>query len=218
MTPCHGIGHCRSSLVDPVSALQSLFAFVNDDPSPDRRHPPHTFRLSSASATSGLSVSRAADALCQLLSVDADQVEVDLPGHEVVRLKNISGKSYTYPINRSRGVFAINYRRRQGRLQNIGLFLGTQQGLGNLAPTDTPGLHPEFELQKQGAAGAAERPTAIGDTVPTPLSSLNVRHCLFVHLNVINNVLQNDYLRSSFRWYWVVFGWAAGDVADSVCA
>ncbi len=50
-----------------------------------------------------------------------------------------------------------------------------------------------------------EAATALGDLGPTPLASRSPLP--FTHLNVINNVLQNDYL-SFVPWYWVVIGWS----------
>jgi adenylate cyclase len=70
-------------------------------------------------------------------------------------------------------------------------------------PAGTP-VAPQYNMSNKTllVGGSA---TAIGDTGPTPLSSLSPLP--LVHLNVINNVLQNDYL-TFVPWYWVVFGWA----------
>jgi adenylate cyclase len=181
--------------VEPVRT-QSLFAFVNDDPSKVdaiRHTVPLVLRLRDK-----VYPSLALQTLCQLLSVDADKVEIDLPRKEI-RLTNISGKKWTIPIS-ERGEFAINYRRQDG-FRNIG-FYWLLRGLGQLAPgAPAP---PQFDVKDKAllVGGSA---TAIGDTGPTPLDS--IAPLPYVHLNMINNVLQNDYL-TFVPWYWVVLGWS----------
>ncbi len=80
---------------------QSLFGFANDNPSPidDIRHTiPLVVRVQDK-----VYPSLALQTLCQMLNVDPDKVEVDLPAR-IVRLKNSSGKTWTIPTN-DRGEF-----------------------------------------------------------------------------------------------------------------
>jgi len=181
--------------VDPVRT-QSLFAFVNDDPSgidAIRHTVPMVLRLRDK-----VYPSLSLQTLCQMLNVDADKVEVDLP-REVIRLQDMSGRKWNIPIN-GRGEFSINYRRREG-FKGVGFFW-LMQGLHNLAP-NTP-IPPDLDIKNKVlvVGGSA---TAIGDIGPTPLESTTALP--YVHLNVINNVLKGDYLRF-VPWYWVVFGWS----------
>jgi adenylate cyclase len=182
----------------PVKAIraQSLFGFVNDNPSPvdDIRHTlPLVVR-----ARDKVYPSLALQTLCQMLNVDADNVEVDLPAR-VVRLKNSSGENWTIPTNDHAEVF-INYRN-QERFQRVS-FASLTQNLIDHAKKGEP-LAPECDIANKTLL-IGESATALGDMGPSPLASRSPLP--FAHLNVINNVLKHDYL-SFVPWYWVVAGW-----------
>ena len=183
----------------PVPAIrsQSLFGFVNDDPSPidDIRHTmPLVLRVQDK-----VYPSLALQTLCQTLNVDPGKVEIDLPAR-VVRLKNSSGKTWTIPTN-ERGEFSINYRRQQN-FRAIS-FYGLMQNLNDHATSGAP-IARDCEIENKTLL-IGEAATALGDMGPTPLASRSPLP--FAHLNVINNVLQGDYL-SFVAWYWVVLGWS----------
>ena len=180
--------------VDPVRE-QSLFGFVNDDPSPidDIRHTvPLVLRVRDK-----VYPSLALQTLCQMLNVDPGNVEVGLPG-KVVRLKNSSGQKWTIPIN-GRAEFSINYRRPQS-FQSLGL-VWLWDGMSK-ASQGAP-LPPQLNIANKTLV-IGESATALGDMGPTPLASRSPLP--YVHLNVINNVLKGDYL-TFVPWYWVVIGW-----------
>ncbi len=181
--------------VVPVRS-QSLIGFVNDDPSlvDDIRHTvPLALRVRDKAYPS-----LALQALCQMLNVDADKVEIDLPG-KTVRLTDLSGKIWTIPIN-GRAEFAINYRNPH-RFQSLGFFYLMRE-LHNL-PKGGP-IPPQVDIANKTLV-IGQSATALGDMGPTPLASRSPLP--YVHLNVINNVLKGDYLRF-VPWYWVVFGWS----------
>jgi len=184
--------------VFPVPAIrsQSFFGFVNDDPSPidDIRHTmPLVLRVGDKAYPS-----LALQTLCQMLNVDPDKVEVDLPGR-VITLKNSSGKTWTIPID-ERGEFSINYRREQN-FHTVSFF-GLMQNLNDHATSGTP-IAKACDVDNK-TLFIGEAATGLGDMGPSPLASRSPLP--YAHLNVINNVLQNDYL-SFVPWCWVVIGW-----------
>ena len=181
--------------VEPVRS-QSLIGFVNDDPSlvDDIRHTvPLALRVRDKAYAS-----LALQALCQMLNVDADKVEIDLPG-KAVRLKDLSGKTWTIPTN-DRAEFAINYRNPH-RFQSLGFFYLMRE-LNNL-PKGAP-IPAQLDIASKTLV-IGESATALGDMGPTPLAPRSPLP--YVHLNVINNVLKGDYL-IFVPWYWVVVGWS----------
>jgi adenylate cyclase len=183
----------------PVRPLrkQSLFGFVNDEPSitDGIRHTlPLLIRV-----TDKVYPSLALQTLCQMLDIDPDKVEVDLPKC-LVKLRNSSGKTWTIPVN-ERGEIVINYRRQENfhNLSFIKLFTAlaqhTQKGMA---------IPPECDIQNKVllVGGAVTGLTDLG------LTPLNARSPLpYTHLNVINNVLRDDYL-GFVSWPWVVAGWS----------
>jgi len=199
-TQIHGeAGKIRGSNIStlPVESLrkQSFFGFVNDEPSPidDIRHAiPLLLRVGDR-----IYPSLALQTLCQMLNVDADKVEVSV-GSNVV-LRNSSGKSWTIPIN-ERGEYLINYRRESSfDSLSLGLF---SAALEDFLAKGTP-LPPACQIQQKTLL-VGEVATALTDMGPTPIQSQSP--LVYTHLNVINNVLKNDYLRL-VPWPWVVFGW-----------
>jgi adenylate cyclase len=181
--------------VAPVRT-QSLFGFVNDEPSPadDIRH---TIPLLMRVGTQ-IYPSLALQALCQMLDVDADKVEVNV-GKNVV-LKNASGRTWTVPID-ARGEYAINYRRNSS-FDSLS-FGQLSIALDDNATRGVP-LPPPCNIAKKTLV-IGEAATGLTDLGPTPLRAESP--LVYTHLNVINNVLKNDYL-SFVPWYWVVVGWA----------
>jgi len=133
-----------------------------------------------------------------MLNVDPDKVEIDLPTN-VVRLKNSSGKTWTIPIN-ERGEFTINYRREQSfrGLSLTKLFGALLDHVKNGKP-----IPPECDIQNKILL-IGQTTTGLTDLGPTPLQSNSP--LVYTHLNVINNVLRNDYLHF-VPWPWVVIGW-----------
>jgi adenylate cyclase len=180
----------------PVAPVreQSLFGFVNDEPSPVdyiRHNIPLLIRVGDQ-----VYPSLALQTLCQMLNVDPDKVEVNV-GQNVV-LKNASGKSWTIPVN-ERGEYFINYRRNNSfRSLSFGRL---STALGDYLK-GVP-LPPECDIEKKTLV-IGEAATALTDLGPTPLQATSP--LVYTHLNVINNVLQNDYL-TFVPWYWVVIDW-----------
>jgi adenylate cyclase len=182
----------------PVAPVreQSLFGFANDEPSPVdyiRHTIPLLIRVGDQ-----VYPSLALQTLGQMLSVDADKVEVNV-GKNVV-LKNASGKSWTIPVD-ERGEYVINYRRNSSfRSLSFGLL---SRFLDEYLQKGTP-LPPECNIEKKTLL-IGEAATGLTDLGPTPLQAESP--LVYTHLNVVNNVLQNDYL-GFVPWSWVVIGWS----------
>jgi adenylate cyclase len=180
--------------VGPVRE-QSLFGFVNDDPSPVdyiRHTIPLLVRIGDQ-----VYPSLALQTLCQMLNVDPDKVEVNV-GKNVI-LKNASRKTWTIPIDEEGGYF-INYRRNNSfRSLSFGRLSTALDDYLKGVP-----LPPECDIGKKTLV-IGEAATALTDLGPTPLKAASP--LVYTHLNVINNVLQNDYI-SIVPWYWVVIGWS----------
>ena len=181
----------------PVAPVreQSLFGFVNDEPSPVdyiRHTIPLLIRIGDQ-----VYPSLALQTLCQMLSVDPDKVEVNV-GRNVI-LKNASGKIWTIPMN-ERGEYAINYRR-NNTFHSLS-FGKLSTAIDNHLKGDP--LPPECDIEKKTLV-IGEAATALTDLGPTPIQATSP--LVYTHLNVINNVLHNDYL-TFVPWYWVVIGWS----------
>jgi adenylate cyclase len=181
----------------PVKTVrtQSLFGFVNDNPSVDDMR--HTLPLL-VRAGDKVFPSLGLQTLMQMLSVDADKVSVDLPARTLT-LKNSSGKTWTIPITEE-GAFFINYRRQESF--HVVSFEVLLQNLVNHVKYGVP-IPKDYDIEKKTLVigGTA---TAVVDTGPSPVSGRSPLP--YTHLNVINNVLKGDYL-SFVPWYWVVVGW-----------
>jgi adenylate cyclase len=134
-----------------------------------------------------------------MLQVDPDKVEVDLPGR-IVHLKAFSGRTLNIPIN-DEGEFAINYRR-QDSFQAVS-FAALLQNL-SLHVAKGAVIDPACNVTGK-TLFIGEAATALGDMGPSPLAGRSPLP--YAHLNVINNVLKNDYL-SFVPWWWVVIGWS----------
>ena len=176
---------------------QSLFAFVNDDASgvdAIRHTIPFVVRVGDK-----VYPSLSLQTLCQMLGVDPDGVEVDV-GH-FVRLRNGSHKTWTVPIDASGSVY-INYRRESSYRGTS--FVNLTQVLQQYAAN--PVAHPIPPESNIAKATLLIGTTAIGttDLGPTPLQPHSP--LVYTHLNVINSVLQNDYI-SFIPAPWVVSGW-----------
>jgi adenylate cyclase len=183
----------------PVPAVRStsLFGFVNDNPSAvdDIRHTlPLIVRVQDK-----VYPSLALQTLCQMLQVDPDKVDIDLPGG-VVRLKSFFGKTWNVPIN-AQGEFQINYRRQDSfnavsfgaLLQNLSNHINKGEKINPLCNVTGKTLF------------VGESATALGDMGPSPLSARSPLP--YAHLNAINNILKNDYLTFIHGW-WVILGWS----------
>ena len=182
----------------PVAPLrkQSLFGFVNDEASPidDIRHTiPLLLRVRDK-----IYPSLAMQILCQMLNVDADKVEVNVGKNAVLR--NSSGRSWTIPIN-ERGEYVINYRRNSSfKNLSFGLFSSALDDFVNKGDPLPPACRMEKKTLLIGQVA-----TGLTDLGPTPLQSQSP--LVYTHLNVVNNVLHNDYL-GFVPWRWVAAGWA----------
>ena len=182
----------------PEVSSQSLYGFVNDNPShiDDIRHTiPLVVRVQDK-----VYPSLALQTLCQMLNVDTDKVEIDLPGH-VARLTNSSGKIWNIPMNEN-GEFAINYRQ-QEKFTAVS-FAALLQNFSLHAEKGLP-LNPKCPDVANKTLFIGETATALADMGPSPLSARSPLP--YAHLNVINNVLKGDYL-TFVPWWWVVIGWS----------
>ena len=176
---------------------QSFFGFVNADPDPidGIRHViPFLIRVNDQ-----LFPSLTLQVLCQMLNIDPDKVQIDL-GHSIV-LTDSSGKSWTIPIN-ERGEVVINYRGTgPDHVQTLSfykLFTALYAHATKGEPIPAACLIDKKTLLVAGSA------IGLADLGTTPLG-VNVP-LGFTHLNVINNVLQNDYITVVPR-LWVMIGW-----------
>jgi adenylate cyclase len=199
-TNIHGdVGKIRGSdiAILPVAPLRkhSLFGFANDDPSVVD-HVRHVIPLV-VRIRDQVYPSLAVQTLCQMLNVDADRVEVNV-GKNIV-LRNSSGKSWTIPMN-ERGEYTINYRRSNSFASlSLGLF---DTALENHAKGEA--LPEACQVGKKTLV-VGETAVGLTDLGPTPIEASSPLP--YTHLNVINNVLNNDYL-TFVPWYWVVIGWS----------
>jgi adenylate cyclase len=183
----------------PVPAIrsQSLIGFVNDNPSPTdgiRHTVPLVVRVKGK-----VFPSLALQTLCQMLGVDTDKVDVDLPAR-VIKLIDLSGKTWTIPIT-EQGQYYINYRR-QKSFDSIS-FGGFVQNLVAHVKTGSA-IDPNCDVRNK-TLFIGENAFALADLGPSPLGARSPLP--FVHLNVINNVLKHDYL-SFVPWFWVGIGWS----------
>jgi adenylate cyclase len=170
---------------------------VNDEPSAVdgiRHDIPMVVRISDK-----VYPSLALQTLCQMLNVDLDNVEVDLPARQV-QLTSSSGKIWRIPVG-EHGEFAINYRNEK-KFQNIGLFWLMRE-LYNHATKGDP-LPEQCNIENKTLL-IGQSATALGDMGPSPLAPISPLP--YAHLNVINNVLKGDYL-TFVPWWWVVIGWS----------
>jgi adenylate cyclase len=181
----------------PVHPLRkvSLYGFVNDEKTSIdgiRRTVPMLVRVQDK-----LYPSLALQVLCQMLSVDPDNVDIHIG--EYVKLTNASGKSWTIPIDAA-GQYAINYRQSIDR-NNVSFFR-LFQNLQAKAEKGTP-LPAECDIDKKVLL-IGQAAVGLTDLGPTPYNG--IRALGYIHLDVINNVLQRDYL-SFVPLSWVVIGW-----------
>jgi adenylate cyclase len=191
--------------VPPIRS-QSLFAFVNDNPSPidGIRHAiPLVIRVKDK-----VFPSLALQTLCQMLGVDADKVDVNLP-EGYIKLTNLSKKTWTIPVD-EHGEYAINYRSQKlfnsvsfgALVQNLLLYLRDRDDPA-VTEKDKSKIDPSCDVRNK-TLFVGENAFALADLGPSPLDSRSPLP--YVHLNVINNVLKGDYLKF-VPWGWVVAGW-----------
>ena len=117
-------------------------------------------------------------------------------------LSDSSGKTWTIPIN-EKGEVGVNYRRTDPSLRQTISFYKLFECARAPRRKQSEPIPPECQIDKKTLliAGAA---IGVSDLGTTPLG-VNVP-LGFTHLNVINNVLSNDYLYFVPR-SWVVIGW-----------
>jgi adenylate cyclase len=187
-----------AALPIPPLREQSFFGFVNDEPSPvdDIRHDiPLVLRVNGQ-----VYPSLALQILCQMLHVDADKVEVNV-GRNVI-LRNSSGKTWTIPMN-DQCEYRINYRNNERFFRNsisFGLLSNALEDFQKGIPLPAA-CNPQ---QKTLVIGQVS--TGLDDLGPTPIEARSP--LVYTHLNVINNVIKNDYL-TFVPESWVVIGWLA---------
>ncbi len=192
--------------VFPVRPLraQTLFGFVNDEPSriDDIRHTlPMVVRVGDK-----VFPSLSLQTLCQMLNIDPDGVEIEV-GKQIT-LRNHAGRTWKIPID-EKGEMTINYRadnvgnnsHRPENLSNISFFKLLETLRVNALRGDP--IPPDAQIDKKTllVGGAAIGLTDLG---PTPLSARTP--LAFVHLNAINNILRQDFLRI-VPWDWTVAAW-----------
>jgi len=187
----------------PVRKLRavSLYGFANDEKTSIdgiRRVVPLLVRVQNQ-----IFPSLALQVLCQMLSVDPDSVEIRVGKY--VKLTNISGKSWKIPINEA-GEYLINYRKtiEANNLSYFWLFQNLQAKTDKNIP-----LPPECDIENK-VLFIGQSAVGLSDLGPTPYTGKSP--LAYVHLDVINNVLQNDYLTLvPLRWLvagWLILTWA----------
>jgi adenylate cyclase len=181
----------------PIRPLRkvSLYGFVNDEKTSIdgiRRTVPLLVRLQGK-----LYPSLALQVLCQMLEVDPDNVDIQIGRY--VKLTNASGKSWTIPMDAA-GQYHINYRR--SIEQNNVSFLRLFQNLYAKGTKNVP-LPAQCDIDKKVLL-IGQAAVGLTDLGPTPYNG--IRALGYIHLDVINNVLQRDYL-SFVPLSWIVIGW-----------
>jgi adenylate cyclase len=183
----------------PVLPLreQSSFGFVNAEPDPSdgiRHVIPFLVRVNDE-----VFPSLTLQVLCQMLNIDPDKVHIVLGSS--ITLTDPAGKTWTIPIN-EKGEFIVNYRNTdQDHVQTLSfykLFTALSLHVSKGEPVPPPcDIDKKTVLVAGSAIGLADLGTTpLGVNVPLGVT----------HLNVINNVLRNDYISYVPR-YWVVIGW-----------
>jgi adenylate cyclase len=181
----------------PVRQLRavSLYGFANDESTSldgIRRTVPLLVRVQDK-----IYPSLALQVICQLLTVDPDMVVIHI-GRDV-QLTNLSGKSWTIPIDAS-GQYTINYRKTIDG-NNLSFF----QLFNALYAKDHQGtpIPSECDIDKK-VIFIGQAAVGLTDLGPTPYNGKTP--LAYVHLDVINNVLQKDFL-TLVPLPWVVIGW-----------
>jgi adenylate cyclase len=180
----------------PVAPLRSvsLFGFANDATTSSdgiRRTVPILVRVQDK-----VFPSLSLQILCQMLSVDPDQVQIHV-GHDVT-FTDISGKVWTIPID-EKGQYVVNYRRNESfqTLSCYWLFRNLKEyERGQPLPK-------ECDINKK-VIFIGHAAVGLSDMGPNPY--IGRSPLAYVHLDVIDNVLHHDYL-TFVPWPWVVIGW-----------
>lgn len=138
--------------------------------------------------------------LMQFLGVAPDQVAVDI-GHQIT-LSTPDGRKLQIPID-AHGRFLVNYRGQTSDFNAIGyslMGLGLSDRADHKTSAEASAIPPL--AGKIVVVGVDLSGTDSGATPIDPYSPLVV-----AHLNVLNNVLQQDYLYPLSTWIWLpVFG------------
>ncbi len=186
-------GHDTAVFPVPILAESSLTGFVNAPPGPDgmRRELPLVVRCGKRVFPSfGLQM------LLALEGVDADSVEVKLGKSVTVQAP---ARRYRIPID-ARGQMRLNYRRPDSFLftsyQTLAYQLN-EAAKGQPWPEAFPKIEGQVLVVGQVASG-------LTDLGPSPHSS--VTPLMMIHLNALNNILREDYIREAPLWP-VLSGW-----------
>jgi adenylate cyclase len=181
-----------ANLPIPVLRKVSYFGFANEDTTGGvRRTMPLMVNINGTVLPSlDLQI------LMQYWDVDPDKVIVNL-GHEIT-LPRPDGTQAHIPIN-ERGFVAINYRARLQDFQGESYF-GTIEGLEDKAAGKDSAAHKQLPPFKDNIVVVGVDLSGI-DTGVTPLETNTA--LVDAHLNTLNNILQNDFLRPLSPWIWM---------------
>ena len=182
-----------SHAVIPFPELRkvSYFAFVDDDPGELRRNMPMIININGQ-----IFPSFDLQTLMQYWEIDPDHVGVTL-GHEIT-LQRPDGSQAHIPIDVA-GQFIINYRARTEDFQAMGYSLAGK-GLADKANNQPSPERDHLPPIKDNIVVVGV--TLAGtDAGPTPIDSYSP--LVIAHLNVLNNILQQDYLHHVSTWVWL---------------
>jgi adenylate cyclase len=182
-----------SYAVIPFSELRkvSYFGFADDDANDLRRTMPLAININGQ-----VFPSFDLQTLMQYWGINPDQVTIDL-GHEIT-LSRPDGSRAHIPINNS-GQFVINYRARTEDFQAMGyskMGKGLADKMNNQASQERdhlPAIKDNIVVVGVTLAGT--------DAGPIPIDSYSP--LVIAHLNVLNNILQQDYLHYVTPWVWL---------------
>ncbi len=194
-----------ASLPFPALRKETYFGFADEDTSGGVRHTlPMVVNIDG-----NILPSLDLQILLQYWGVDPDQVTVNI-GHEI-KIQLPDGTVQHIPIDEE-GSLIINYRARLQDFQSIGYFnmaLGLTGKANNQTNEATRHLPPITD--NIVVVGVTLTGTDSGVT-PLDTNSPNV----VTHMNMLNNILQHDYLHALSPWIWMplyaLFVFAMGNV------
>jgi adenylate cyclase len=135
-------------------------------------------------------------ALMQYWRVDSDQTTVVI-GHEIT-LPRPDGSQAHIPINDS-GQFIVNYRARTEDFQALG-YSKMGKGLSDKIDNQTSPERDHLPAIKDNIVIVGVTLDGVDDG-PIPINSYSP--LVIAHLNVLNNILQQDYLHYVNAWIWM---------------
>jgi adenylate cyclase len=169
----------------------SYFGFVNAPENDQRRYMPLV-----VSTDGKVFASLSLQILMLFWDVHPDQVVVDL-GHEITFPKP-DGTSAHIPIDDA-GRLLVNYRGRTGDFKSMG-FSSMGAGLADQAANRSSPERSNLPPLKDNIVMVGVTLSGVDEgTLPIELYSPQVT----AHLNVLNNILQEDYLHTFSPWFWL---------------